>query len=239
MSLISIIKTSVLGAAAPLLHYHFNACRHKAGQKVTCSLVFRNTPASWSTLTVSRPWCDLLYGANAPLSNGHGPSHCMFTLVAQVQQCLLGNYAHLTGQWRNWVLMAASGDWQPLFSEDITPGLPYWLPVSFPWRRVVVMEVLLSHPTSKPFPFGVPACFARVARGEGPSSALKPSREKDPFLSSLLLYSRRYPKPLWASGRNQEGFCRMLGKKEKSLNRPFCIFSAAEQHLGIAGGFVL
>lgn len=58
------------------------------------------------------------------------------------------------------------------------------------------MEVLLSHPTSKPFPFGVPACFARVARGEGPSSALKPSREKDPFLSSLLSYSRRCPKPL-------------------------------------------
>lgn len=119
--------------------------------------------------------------------------------------------------------MAASGDWQPLFSEDIPPGLPYWLPVSFPWQRVVVMEVLLSHPSSesgRAFSIWCPCLLCcRVARSEGPSSALKPGRERDPFLSSLLSHTRGCPKAPLSIRQKLGGILPDAGKEGEILEQ--------------------
>lgn len=103
-SLTPMITTRVQEATTPLQHCHFNACKHKAGQKMTNSLVFGNYPAPESTCTVFWPPRCPFYGVTAQLSSGFASSHHSIC-------CQWGSNA--------------------LFHKELSPGLPYQLlPVS-------------------------------------------------------------------------------------------------------------
>lgn len=64
-------------------------------------------------------------------------------------------------------------------------------------------------------------------------SGLKPCRERDPFLSSLLPRGMSQGPSKHPSGGILQ-VPRMLGKKQKSLNRSSCTSPIAEQHLSFA-----